>query len=489
MRKIVRKVAPFDRFDSKKSRKFAAPRSESRTAPAAHTSHSSAAAKPRADFSHASASPRPASTSSRPVYAGRSSFGGQSDSRRPSFGGGSRFGGGDRRPSFHGGSRFGGGRSRGGFSNARRNTGSDIHFSKFINKAAIIEEVAKFVPEHLFKDFNIDDRLKANIFAKGYNEPTPIQDKIIPHVLRGSDVVGIANTGTGKTAAFLIPLIQKVLMNPKEEILIVVPTRELAQQIEDELKSFTEGMKIYSVCCVGGAPIGRQISMLKYWNNFVIGTPGRLKDLVNRRVLNLKPFSTIVLDEADRMLDMGFIADMKLIMSQMSAKRHTLFFSATVSREVEQLIKAFLKEPVTISVKTGDTSKSVDQDIVRMNGKEKIDVLHELLNNPELSKVLIFGRTKHGVERLSKTLEQRGFKADSIHGDKNQSARQRALGKFKDDHIQILVATDVAARGLDIPDVTHVINYDVPATYDDYVHRIGRTGRANKKGKALTFIG
>lgn len=479
----------FDRFDNKKSRRPAGPRSDSRVGTSAHSSHSRATARPNADFSNPS-------SSARPAYPSRSSFGSQGGSRRPafagrpSFGGGSRFGGGDRRPSFGGGSRFGGGRGRGGFSNSRRgNAGSDIHFSKFINKAVITEEITKFVPDHLFKDFNIDDRIKANIFAKGYVEPTPVQDKIIPHILRGVDVVGIANTGTGKTAAFLIPLIQKVLMNPKEEILIVVPTRELAQQIEEELKSFTEGMKIYSVCCVGGAPIGRQISMLKYWNNFVIGTPGRLKDLVNRRVLNLKPFSTIVLDEADRMLDMGFIADMKLIMSQMAAKRHTLFFSATVSREVEKLIKEFLKDPVTISVKTGDTSKSVDQDVVRTLGKEKIDVLHELLNNPELSKVLIFGRTKHGVERLSRTLEQRGFKADSIHGDKNQGARQRALGKFKDDHIQILVATDVAARGLDIPDVTHVINYDIPATYEDYVHRIGRTGRANKKGKALTFIG
>lgn len=352
----------------------------------------------------------------------------------------------------------------------------------------ITEEVDKFIPEHLFADFNIDGRLKTNVITKGYVEPTPIQDKIIPHVLHGQDVVGIANTGTGKTAAFLIPLIQKVILNPKEEILVVVPTRELAIQIETELKSFTTGMKIYSVCCVGGAPIGRQISQLKFWNNFIIGTPGRLKDLVERRVLNLAPFSTIVLDEADRMLDMGFIADMKLIMSKMSANRHTLFFSATMSHEIEQLIKAFLKEPVTISVKTGDTSKSVDQDIVRIAGKEKIDVLHELLNNPELSKVLVFGKTKHGVERLSRTLTERGFKADSIHGDKNQSARQRALKKFKDDEVQILVATDVAARGLDIPDVTHVINYDLPATYDDYVHRIGRTGRGNKKGKALTFV-
>ncbi|MFH1455250.1 MAG: DEAD/DEAH box helicase [bacterium] len=504
MRKVIRKVAPFDRFDNKKSRKFATQRNDNRVSQTAHSDNSRVearpayrdehgAGRPHAGFSNASSSPKPTYSNSQSGGQSsprRPSFGGQSGPRRPSFGGGSRFGGGGRRPSFGGGSRFGGGRGRGEFSNSRgRNTGSDIHFSKFINKAVITEEVTKFVPEHLFKDFNIDDRIKANIFAKGYVEPTPIQDKIIPHVLRGEDVVGIANTGTGKTAAFIIPLIQKVLINPKEEILIVVPTRELAQQIDEELKSFTEGMKIYSVCCVGGAPIGRQISMLRYWNNFIIGTPGRLKDLINRRAINLAPFSTIVLDEADRMLDMGFIADMKFIMAKMSVKRHTLFFSATVSHDVEKLIKEFLKNPVTISVKTGDTCKSVDQDVVRMCGKEKIDVLHELLNNPELSKVLIFGRTKHGVDRLSRTLTERGFKADSIHGDKNQSARQRALSKFKDDHIKILVATDVAARGLDIPDVTHVINYDVPATYDDYVHRIGRTGRANKKGKALTFIG
>lgn len=377
---------------------------------------------------------------------------------------------------------------RSGFKTCK-NTGQNIHFSRYINKAVITEKVEKFVPEHFFTDFNIDEKLKNNILEKGYCEPTPIQDKIIPHVLHGVDVVGIANTGTGKTAAFLIPLIQKVIKNPKEEILVVVPTRELAIQIQDELKSFITGMKVFSVCCVGGAPIGRQISELKYWNNFIIGTPGRLKDLVNRKCLNLSTFSTIVLDEADRMLDMGFIADMKLIMSQMSEKRHTLFFSATVSREVEALVKAFLKDPVTISVKTGDTAKSVDQDIVRIAGREKIDVLHEILKDPALSKVLIFGKTKHGVERLSKTLNERGFKSDSIHGDKNQSARQRALNKFKEDHLQILVATDVAARGLDIPDVTHVINYDVPATYDDYVHRIGRTGRGNKKGKALTFVG
>jgi superfamily II DNA/RNA helicase len=396
--------------------------------------------------------------------------------------GGGRSGGRGPRRSFHGRNNF-------RRENQRNHAGSNIHFSKFINKAVITEAAETFVSEHRFSDFAIDEKLKKNIADKGYLLPTPIQDRVIPHALRGEDIVGIANTGTGKTAAFLIPLIEKALKNPKEEILIVVPTRELAQQIEQELKSFTSGMKIFSVCCVGGAPMGRQISMLRYWNNFVIGTPGRLKDLVERGAIQLAPFSTLVLDEADRMLDMGFIHDMKFLMSKMSAKRHTLFFSATMSREVEGLIKTFLHNPVTISVKTGDTSKSVDQDVVRLDGKEKIDVLHALLNNPELSRVLIFGRTKHGVEKLSKMLEAKGFKTDSIHGNKNLNARQRALSKFKNNQIQILVATDVAARGLDIPDVSHVINYDIPATYEDYVHRIGRTGRGNKKGKALTFIG
>ena len=267
-----------------------------------------------------------------------------------------------------------------------------------------------------------------------------------------------------------------------------MPTRELAMQIDQEFKSFARNLKMFSVCCVGGAPIGRQISELKYHNNFIIGTPGRLKDLINRKFLNLAGFNTVVLDEADRMLDMGFIDDMKFIMSQMPVKRHTLFFSATISREIDGLIRSFLHEPISISVKTGDTAKNVDQDVVRVSGGNKIDVLHDLLKGVEFSKVLIFGRTKFGVERLSKILAERGFKAESIHGDKNLNKRKQALDLFKNNRIQILVATDVAARGLDIPNVSHVINYDLPAAYDDYVHRIGRTGRGNKKGKALTFI-
>ena len=351
------------------------------------------------------------------------------------------------------------------------------------------EEVETFKPEHSFGDFLIDQRLKNAIVKKGYSSPTPIQDRAIPHILKGSDLVGIANTGTGKTAAFLLPLINKVLTNSNEKVLIIVPTRELALQIEQELKGFVFGMKIHSVCCVGGMYIGRQISSLRYNNNFIIGTLGRLKDLINRGFIKPALFKTIVLDEADRMLDMGFVGDMRLVMNQMPKDRHTLFFSATLSREIENLIKEFLREPVRISVKTRETSENIEQDIVKVSsGKNKLDVLHDLLNQKDFSRVLIFGRTKHGVERLSNMLVERGFKADSIHGNKNHSRRQQALKLFKEGNVQILVATDVAARGLDINDISHVINYEIPATYDDYVHRIGRTGRGTKKGKALTFV-
>jgi superfamily II DNA/RNA helicase len=384
------------------------------------------------------------------------------------------------------------GRPQGRFQNrgrSRQNTGQHIDISKFINKAEITEKIEHFVPEHMFADFPVEEKLKTNIIAKGYKAPTPIQDRSIPHILRGSDVVGIANTGTGKTAAFLIPLINKVLKAPQENVLIVVPTRELAQQIDQELKGFTKAMPIHSVVCVGGENIGRQISQLRYRNNFVIGTPGRLKDLIERKLIRLNTFKTVVLDEADRMLDMGFIADIKYMLAQMPHDRHSLFFSATMSPEIESLIKVFLKNPVSISVKTRDTSKNVHQDVVRVKpGQDKLDSLHELLAQPEFSKVLVFGRTKHGVEKLSKLLSKRGFQAASIHGNKTQSQRQRALEEFKRSNIQVLVATDVAARGLDIADVSHVINFDIPATYEDYVHRIGRTGRGEKKGKALTFV-
>ncbi|MFC1629760.1 DEAD/DEAH box helicase [Patescibacteria group bacterium] len=371
----------------------------------------------------------------------------------------------------------------------RGSGGERIDPAKFINKAVMAEEVDIFKPEHKFQDFKIDQRLKQIAAARGYKTPTPIQDRVIPHAISGSDIIGVANTGTGKTAAFLLPLINKIILNSKEQVLIVAPTRELALQINQEFKLFTRGMRMFSVCCVGGMSIGRQISNLRYKYNAIIGTPGRLKDLVERKIINLSRFSNIVLDEADRMLDMGFINDTRFIMNGMPKERQVLFFSATLSRDIERLIKEFLRDPIRVSVKTRDTAKNIEQDIVRIErGKTKLDVLNELLSQIEFNKVLIFGRTKHGVERLSKTLSSKGFKAESIHGNKNNSQRQRALGLFKNNSVQVLVATDVAARGLDISNISHVINYDVPATYNDYVHRIGRTGRGDKRGMALTFI-
>jgi len=355
------------------------------------------------------------------------------------------------------------------------------------------EEEPAFMPEHAFADFPVDPRLKKNIEAKGYALPSPIQDKAIPHVLTGRDVVGLAETGTGKTAAFLIPLIDKVVkhmaLGERERVLIMAPTRELAVQIERELAGFAQGLGFRGMVAVGGANINPQIVALRNDPSFVIGTPGRLKDLMERKVLSLAGFHSVVLDEADRMLDMGFIDDMRFILSKMPKERHTLFFSATMSREIEKLIGEFLIDPTVISVKTRDTSKNIDQDVVRIpRGADKLDVLVDLLQDRDFSKVLVFGRTKYGVEKLAKALSRKHIYAESIHGDKTYRARIKALEAFKRGEVTVLVATDVAARGLDIPAVSHVINYDLPSTYEDYVHRIGRTGRASLKGKALTFV-
>lgn len=244
-----------------------------------------------------------------------------------------------------------------------------------------------------------------------------------------------------------------------------------------------------AVCAVGGASIVNQIRQLSRQPQFLVGTPGRLRDLIDRSKVDLSQYSTVVLDEADRMLDMGFINEIKFMLAKMPASRHTLFFSATMSSEIQALIRQFLTNPVNISVKTGDTPASVDQDVVRVPvGKNKFDILCEMLRKPDFNKVLIFGKTKHGVQRLALQLSALGFKSESIHGNKTQPQRQRALNLFKEHHMNILVATDVAARGLDIAGVSHVINYDLPATYEDYVHRIGRTGRSGLKGRALTFV-
>ena len=384
--------------------------------------------------------------------------------------------------------RFHSGPSRFGAKKGRPKT-PKLDISSFINKAAhspVQEKV--FVPEHSFADFELNSLLLRSIENKGYAQPTPIQDKIIPLVLQGKDVVGLANTGTGKTAAFLVPLIKKVLENPREQILIVTPTRELALQIEQELLSIAKNMRIYSIVCVGGEYIGIQARKLQHKSNFIIGTPGRLIDLVKRGTLILKGVHTVVLDEADRMLDMGFINDIKFLMTHVPQERQTLCFSATMSKTIEALIHDFLKNPIIISVKITETPENIEQDVIRINHSNKVDVLEDLLQNDEFKKVLVFGRTRRGVENLSRTLRRRDVKVESIHSDKSQSQREKALLSFKQNRVQVLVATDVAARGLDIDSITHVINYDIPETYDDYIHRIGRTGRGTSRGKALTFI-
>lgn len=346
----------------------------------------------------------------------------------------------------------------------------------------------KFVPANSFSDFLISETLKKNISNRGYLTPTPIQDQAIPHILAGRDVVGMANTGTGKTAAFLIPLIHRAVTDRSQKVLIMAPTRELAVQIRDELSGFSLGMNVNSVLCIGGVSIKPQMERLRRNPQFVIGTPGRLKDHEGQRSLNFASFKTIVLDEVDRMLDIGFVAEIKHIISCLPQNRHSLFFSATLPGGAQEIMRSFLKDPVTVSVKVVDNLESVRQDIVRVYGKPKVEVLHDLLIKEGLSKVLVFGRTKHGMEKLARELGLRGFKVASIHGNKSQSQRQNALNAFKGSLVQILLATDIASRGLDIENVTHVINYDLPESYEDYIHRIGRTGRADKRGVALTLI-
>ena len=363
-----------------------------------------------------------------------------------------------------------------------------VKASQFAQKTSSVKQT-EYISKHRFQDFPVSDQLKRNIGYKNYDSPTPIQDQAIPAILNGQDVIGIANTGTGKTAAFLVPLIDKVFKNRNERIFILAPTRELAVQIDEELRDFTKGMNIYSALCIGGSNMYRQKMDLRRRPNFVIGTPGRIKDLVKERALDLSQFNNVVLDETDRMVDIGFIMDIKYLISLLPKKRQSLFFSATVSGKVREILENFVHDAVTISVKQQDTAENVDQEIVKVaNRGRKVDQLHDMLIQKGFDKILIFGRTKWGVQKLADELVNRGFKAGAIHGNKAQNQRQRVLNQFKTSEINILLATDVASRGLDIPDVSHVINYDMPATYEDYIHRIGRTGRANKRGVALTFI-
>lgn len=363
-----------------------------------------------------------------------------------------------------------------------------IHPSRFIQEARITEKVA-YTPLHSFDDFAVHQKILDNIKTKGFTAPSAIQDQTIPLVMQGKDVVGIANTGTGKTGAFAIPMLHDLITHMDHRAIIMAPTRELAEQIMEECFSFGKSCGLRSALLIGGASMHLQRRDLRYNPRVVVGTPGRIKDHIQQGTLPLSMFNFVVLDEVDRMLDMGFIDDISDILSRVSQQRQSLFFSATMEPRVAKLIERFAKEPVTVSTKEGATVDSVSQNVVYYSGtNDKIDKLHDVLIGAECSKTIIFDDTKRAVERLGHELKSRGFKVDEIHGDKTQAQRSRAIKRLKTDEIDILVATDVAARGLDVTDITHVINYSTPNTWDDYVHRIGRTGRAGKGGFALTFL-
>ena len=390
-------------------------------------------------------------------------------------------GGGNRR--FNNGKRSGGRRF-----NQRGPRKENIHPSKFIKEAKLVEQ-EEYKAKHKFADFKIASLLHKNILKKRFSAPSPIQDQSIPIGLKGQDIIGIANTGTGKTIAFAIPVINKLLTDQKSRVLIIAPTRELAQQILDEIKILIQGGGIYWAMLIGGASMNPQLKDLARNPRIVVGTPGRIKDHLQQKKINLGNFNMVVLDEVDRMLDMGFAKDMKAILSKVNSKRQSFFFSATINDKINNLIKDFSHNPVTVSVKTSVTSDNVEQNIVKYaSPEEKIQKLQDILNENKNDKVLIFDDTKRHCNKLFKDLNKKRFKADVIHGNKSQNQRQRALNNFKKGKTRILVATDVAARGIDVDNISYVINYSTPQTYDDYTHRIGRAGRAGKIGHALTFI-
>lgn len=378
--------------------------------------------------------------------------------------------------------------------NSNRNTrnrgrkGDYIDPSRFV-KVATASQNEPYVAQNSFADFNLAPLLQANLTKKGYVTPSPIQDQAIPAGLEGRDVIGLASTGTGKTAAFALPVLQQLITDPGSYALIIAPTRELAEQIETECRMLAKGSGLTGALLIGGTGMGPQLRDLRGNPRIVIGTPGRIKDHLQRGTLKLQRFNEIVLDEVDRMLDMGFIHDVTSILSEASSKRQSFFFSATLDASVRTLINTFSNDPVTFSLKASATSENVHQDVIHFESKsDKLDKLHNLLVQKDVTKVLIFDETQRSVERLYQELLARGFETESIHGGKTQGQRQRALSNFKTNKINVLVATDVAARGIDVADISHVINFSIPRVYDDYIHRIGRAGRAGQIGYALTFV-
>lgn len=341
-----------------------------------------------------------------------------------------------------------------------------------------------------FYDFGLENRVVRAITELGFEEPTPIQEKTIPIALEGRDLIGQAQTGTGKTAAFSIPLINRISTTEQKIVgLILTPTRELAIQVSEEIAKLSRYKGVRSLPIYGGQDIQRQIRLLRNKPHIIIGTPGRLLDHINRKTIKLDDVSTVVLDEADEMLDMGFMEDITSILSLVPEERHTMLFSATMPTNIQKLAQQFLREPEQVSVIPKQISAPlIQQNYIEVQEKQKFDALTRLLDmeSPELA--IIFGRTKRRVDELAGALQKCGYAADGLHGDLSQHQRDTVMRKFRDNSIEVLVATDVAARGLDVSGVSHVINFDLPQDPESYVHRIGRTGRAGREGTAWTFV-
>ncbi len=341
-----------------------------------------------------------------------------------------------------------------------------------------------------FKDLGLQSALLGRCESLGFIKPTPIQEKAIPVVLEGSDIMACAETGTGKTAAFLLPILQGLTQNKGKgtKVLILAPTRELANQTEAACRDLAP-KTIRCVSIIGGAGYKKQADALRNGAHIIVATPGRLMDFMQQGAIDFSQLTTLVLDEADRMLDMGFLPSIKKIISLIPAKRQTLFFSATMSFEIEKIARSIMNEPVVIGIKyQGKPAETIQQTAYPVALASKTGLLLDLLEREKFERVLVFTRTKRGADRLSHILEKRSHSATRIHGDRSQSQRESALRSFKNGKTRVLVATDVAARGIDVDLVSHVINYDVPEVPEDYVHRIGRTGRAGNKGRAITLL-
>lgn len=341
-----------------------------------------------------------------------------------------------------------------------------------------------------FSEFNLDARLHAGIHRVGYREATPIQVQAIPLAVAGNDLIGTAQTGSGKTAAFVLPILNKLLKGARNQTraLIIAPTRELAEQIHEVVRLLATGTGLRSATVYGGVGANPQIKALRAGTEIIVACPGRLLDLANQGAARLKGVEILVLDEADRMFDMGFLPDIKRILKLLPAERQSMLFSATFPKEIEELARQTLRSPKRVAVGTSRPVHTVSHAIFPVSQSLKSSLTLELLKRTDTGSVLIFTRTKHRAQKLAHQMEQNGYKVTSLHGNRSQSQRQTALKGFRDGRYQVMVATDIAARGLDVEGISHVINFDMPDTSDAYIHRIGRTGRMERKGDAFTLV-